>query len=174
MVSPASTPGEGCATPGACVCGPREDVNTMSFALSRLECERFLAETHVGVFSVTEEGRGPLSVPIWYRYEPRGDIVMVTPQTSRKIPLLQKSGRGGFCVQDERPPFRYVSVEGSVRIDKVDTEPIVREAAIRYLGRARGEKYVKMTAADRAHEVVVRLTPKRWFSADFESLIPSA
>ena len=88
--------------------------------------------------------------------------------------MLQKSGRGGFCVQDERPPFRYVSVEGPVRIDKVDTEPIVREAAIRYLGRARGEKYVKMTAADRAHEVVVRLTPKRWFSADFESLIPSA
>ena len=40
-------------------------------SLSRKEREEFLAETHVGVFSVAEDGgRAPLSIPVWYRYEP--------------------------------------------------------------------------------------------------------
>jgi hypothetical protein len=77
-------------------------------------------------------------------------------------------------VQDERPPFRYVTVEGPVRIEKVDPEPIVREEALCYVGRARAEAYLRLSASDRPNQVVVRLTPKRWYSADFSELFPPA
>jgi PPOX class probable F420-dependent enzyme len=144
----------------------------MSLALSRSECEKFLAETPVGVFCVAEEGRGPIAVPVWYAYVPGGDVAFVTGETTRKIPLLRKAGRATFCVQDERPPFRYVTVEGPVRIERADTEPIVREEALRYVGPARAAAYLEKSAADRAHEVVVRLTPKRWYSADYGEFFP--
>ena len=32
------------------------------------EREAFLADVHVGVLSVDEPGRGPLALPIWYRF----------------------------------------------------------------------------------------------------------
>jgi nitroimidazol reductase NimA-like FMN-containing flavoprotein (pyridoxamine 5'-phosphate oxidase superfamily) len=145
-----------------------------SFALSRSEAEKFLADLHVGVFSVSDDRRGPITVPLWYLYEPGGDILLVTPRTSRKIPLVQAIGRASFCVQDERPPFRYVSVEGPATVETVPTEPYVLQQAVRYLGRARGEAYTRQTADYRAEEVLVRIRPARWFSADFESLIPPA
>ena len=40
----------------------------MSLAMSRAEREAFLAALHVGVISISESGRGPLTVPIWYAY----------------------------------------------------------------------------------------------------------
>jgi PPOX class probable F420-dependent enzyme len=146
----------------------------MSLAMNRSECEKFLAETHVGVLCVADQGRSPMAAPVWYTFAPGGDVVFVTRQTTRKIALLRTAGRATFCVQDERPPFRYVTVQGPVRIEKVDPEPIVREEALRYVGRARGEAYLRLSAADRPNQVVVRLTPERWYSADFSAVFPPA
>jgi hypothetical protein len=36
----------------------------MSLAMTEQERERFLADLHVGVISIAEEGRGPLDVPV--------------------------------------------------------------------------------------------------------------
>ena len=46
----------------------------MSLAMTKQEREGFLADLHVGIISVTEEGRGPLTVPIRYLYEPGGEV----------------------------------------------------------------------------------------------------
>ena len=40
----------------------------MSLAMTREEREQFLADVHVGIISIQEDGRGPLTVPIWYMY----------------------------------------------------------------------------------------------------------
>src|SRR4029453_16252084 len=50
----------------------------MSLQMSRAERESFLADVHVGVISIEEPGRGPLSVPIWYAYQPGGELWLVT------------------------------------------------------------------------------------------------
>jgi nitroimidazol reductase NimA-like FMN-containing flavoprotein (pyridoxamine 5'-phosphate oxidase superfamily) len=60
----------------------------MSVAMTPKEREAFLADVHVGVIAVAEEGRGPLSVPVWYSYEPGGEVRLVTGRTSRKGRLL--------------------------------------------------------------------------------------
>ena len=50
----------------------------MTLAMTRSEREAFLADVHVGIISIENPGRGPLSVPIWYLYEPGGEIAIVT------------------------------------------------------------------------------------------------
>ena len=50
----------------------------MSLAMSRVEREQFLAAQRVGIVSVVDPGRGPLTLPIWYAYEPGGEVRFLT------------------------------------------------------------------------------------------------
>ena len=62
----------------------------MSLGMTKEEREAFLADVHVGVVAIPEPGRGPLAVPVWYSYEPGGELHMVTARTSRKGQLLAR------------------------------------------------------------------------------------
>jgi len=137
--------------------------------MSRVEREAFLAATRVGVVSLAEPGRGPLTVPVWYHYTPGGAVRFATGTNSRKGKLLRDGVRIGFCVQSESPPYQYVSVEGPVTLGEpnpVDT----REMAIRYLGEQMGAMYIAMLEADPEPSLLVTLTPERWFSVDYSKL----
>ena len=142
----------------------------MSLVMTRAEREAFLAGVHVGVVAIAEPGRAPLSVPIWYGYEPGGELWIVTERGSRKGRLLERAGRLSLCVQTEEPPYRYVSVEGPITsIEPADVERHTRPLARRYLGRDLGDRYIEATggAASRAESVVVRMRPERWLSTDY-------
>ena len=139
----------------------------MSMAMTRAEREAFLAEVHVGVISVPEAGRGPLTVPIWYGYQPGSELWVVTGRDSRKGRLLAASPRVSLCVQTEAPPYRYVSVEGPVvSVAACDRERDVRPLAWRYLGKELGDRYVEATAGEE-ESVVVRVRPERWLTVDY-------
>ena len=84
--------------------------------MTQSEREAFLAETRVGVFSVTEPGRGPLSIPVWFHYEPGGVVRFTTGGGSKKARLMRASGRASFLVQTETAPYKYASIEGPARI----------------------------------------------------------
>ena len=142
----------------------------MSIAMSESERQEFLAGIHIGIVSLNEDGRGPLSVPVWYSYEPGGDIVFITPSASKKAGLISEGTRVGFCVQDEELPPKYVTVEGPVvEVREADTQADVVPMASRYLGEELGTAYVTSTRNDGRHddEVVIRIQPDRWYSADF-------
>jgi hypothetical protein len=111
----------------------------VSLAMTKQERETFLADLHVGIISIAEEGRGPLTVPIWYTYEPGGELRVVTGRTSRKAQLLRHAGRFSICVQTETWPYKYVSVEGPVvAIEPADVERDRRPLAHRYFGAQKG------------------------------------
>jgi PPOX class probable F420-dependent enzyme len=134
------------------------------------EREAFLAETHVAVISVADGGRGPLTVPIWYGYEP-GDVVrFVTSGTSRKLRLMRQAGRISLCVQTETAPYKYVSIEGPVTIGTPEFERDVRQLAVRYLGEQLGEWYLQKTAGERDGTVLVTITPERWLTVDYTKM----
>ena len=139
----------------------------MSLAMSRAEREAFLAETRVAVISVADEGRGPLTVPVWHIYEPGKHVRFVTGGASRKAALIHKAARLSLCVQTETPPYRYVSVEGPVTIGVPDYERDIRPTALRYLGPQLGELYLQATAGERAGSILVTLAPERWLSVDY-------
>lgn len=139
-------------------------------SMTRAEREAFLAGLHVGIVSLPESGRGPLTVPIWYAYEPGGELCFLTDRDSRKGKLLAKGTRVSFCVQTETPPYKYVSVEGPVvAVDPSDLERDARPLAHRYLGKELGDRYLEATAGDRAEggSVLVRIRPERWLSVDY-------
>ena len=142
----------------------------MNPTMTRADREAFLARTHVGVLAVAETGRGPLAVPVWYRYEPGGVVRITVPSGSRKVALLRSAGRASLCAQTETPPYQYVSVEGPVEVLDGEVEADQREMAIRYLGEKLGARYLTATAKDRANEVLVLLRPTRWWSVDFSRL----
>jgi PPOX class probable F420-dependent enzyme len=139
----------------------------VSLAMTREEREAFLAGVHVGVISLAEPGRGPLTVPIWYRYEPGGEVSVVTGRDSRKGRLLAAAPRISLCAQTEAPPYRYVSVEGPVvHVGPADRERDVRPLAHRYLGAEFGERYLEATAGEE-ESIVVRMRPERWLTVDY-------
>jgi len=136
--------------------------------MSRAEREEFLAGVHVGIVSVDEPGEGPLSVPVWYLYEPAGEIVLVTRPQARKAPLLRVGALVSFLVQSEEMPPKYVSVQGTVTSAEPadvarDLKPVVRK----YLGSDVGDAYVDGTRPNGTDEIVIRIRPRRWFSRDF-------
>jgi nitroimidazol reductase NimA-like FMN-containing flavoprotein (pyridoxamine 5'-phosphate oxidase superfamily) len=55
----------------------------MSLIMTKQEREAFLADLHVGIISIAEEGRGPLTVPVWYAYDPGKDLRIMTGRDSR-------------------------------------------------------------------------------------------
>jgi PPOX class probable F420-dependent enzyme len=140
----------------------------MSTAMSRSEREAFLAGVHVGVISIEEPGRGPLTAPIWYGYEPGGEVVVITGRDSRKGRLLAKAPRISLVAQNEAPPYKYVSVEGPVTyFGDADLEATGRRLAHRYLGPQQGDAYLAATASDPMPTVVVRMRPARWLTVDY-------
>ncbi len=137
--------------------------------MSKSEREDFLAQPHVGVISIEAEGRGPVTVPIWYSYEPGGHVKVLTGVDSKKTKLLQAAGRFSLCVQRERLPYKYVSVEGPI----VETRPAEleldsRPMAHRYLGPGMGDQYVE-DGAEGDDSLCFLMAPQRWSSVDYGS-----
>jgi PPOX class probable F420-dependent enzyme len=136
--------------------------------MNRQEREEFLAGVHVGVFSVaSQDGGGPLAVPVWYAYSPGGTVNVSIGRASRKAAGVMATGRFTLCAQDERPPYKYVSVEGPVAIEEA-TEDERRALARRYLGPADGDAYIAETPGH--DEIMLRMTPERWLTVDYGKL----
>ena len=141
----------------------------MSTAMTRQEREAFLADVRIAVISIPEEGRGPLTVPIWYAYDPGGEVRIWTGGTTRKARLLGQGARFSLCVQDEAPPYRYVSVEGPViAIEPADLERDVRPLAHRYLGREAGDRFIEELGSSAGEgDILIRMRPDRWIAEDY-------
>lgn len=130
------------------------------------EREEYLSRPHVGVLGITDPGRGPLTVPIWYDYEPGGLVTILTHPESKKAKLIAEAGRFSLCVQRERLPYKYVMVEGPVvETSECDVEAHARPMAHRYLGAALGDQYVE--DGDDSTSIVIRMRPERWYSTDY-------
>jgi nitroimidazol reductase NimA-like FMN-containing flavoprotein (pyridoxamine 5'-phosphate oxidase superfamily) len=134
-------------------------------SMSAQEREAFLAGVHIGVLAVEEPGRGPLALPVWYEWRERG-IELGMDRDSRKAELLLRAGRATLTVQDETPPYRYVSVEGRVVLT-TSTRDVLGMAS-RYLGPELGAWYADANPAT-ASSVVFRLAPEHWRTQDFSA-----
>jgi hypothetical protein len=145
----------------------------MDTRMSIEERQAFLAETRVGIISIPEEGRGPLTIPVWYGYLPGGDVCVWTSAKSRKAGLLQKTQRISFCVQETTPPnYKYVSIEGPFTIQPVDLERDIHPMALRYYGSEHGEQlFANITQGEGwKDDLLVCIKPERWLTVDYSKL----
>ncbi|MBB5079053.1 pyridoxamine 5'-phosphate oxidase family protein [Nonomuraea endophytica] len=140
----------------------------MSTRMTTDERESFLGGTHIGVLSVADAGgAGPMAVPIWYGYEPGGELTFATSPDSRKMAQIRAAGRVTFTVQQEEMPYKYVTIEGPV----VGYEPVdlqeYRRWSIRYLGDEAGERFFTSAEGFIRSMQTVRVRPERWLTYDW-------
>ena len=135
--------------------------------MSVTEREAFLAGLHVGILGIERTDGPPLVLPVWYSYEPGGDVVVLTSASSLKGRLAAAAGRASLVAQQEDLPYKYVSVEGPIEIDELgaDSHDDVEPMAIRYLGEEMGKGYA--AASTETDEIRIRLRPERWWSVDY-------
>ena len=140
----------------------------MSTKMTTKEREAFLSAVHVAILSIPEPDRGPLAVPVWYGYDPGGDVWLITGRNSMKGKLLQAAQRATLTVQTEEPPYRYVMVEGPLTIGAADIETHERPLARAYLGEEMGDAYTDANGG--GDNILVSITPERWLTGDYSKV----
>jgi Pyridoxamine 5'-phosphate oxidase len=136
-------------------------------SLSVRDREFFLAEPHVAALSVSAgQGRGPLTLPIWYQYAPGGEAWVLTEAGSRKARLIEAAGRFTLMVDRVMPTVRYVSVEGPVTRTVPGTDELLREITERYLPPDQVQAYLEFAEAELGEQIAIYLRPERWLTAD--------
>ncbi|MGW0047928.1 pyridoxamine 5-phosphate oxidase [Nocardia cyriacigeorgica] len=131
--------------------------------------QEFLAGPQLASLAVAGlDGRGPLTVPIWYQYRPGDELWVITGAESQKLRHIQAAGRFSLVAQRLEPTVRYVSVEGPVTRIEPMSEAQSREMAARFLPAASVEGYLR-AAEQFGAQVVVFMRPEHWLSADLGS-----
>ena len=134
--------------------------------------DSFLSEVHVGVLAVEHEGSPPLAVPIWYSFED-GLVSIHTARSDMKTQLLLTSGRFTLCVQSEMPPYRYVSMEGSITAVE-GVSPEERTGMVhRYFEPEMAKAYLLNTQVEASDDLAIRMRPERWRTFGFAKQIPN-
>ncbi|MBO0778979.1 MAG: PPOX class F420-dependent oxidoreductase [Ktedonobacteraceae bacterium] len=109
--------------------------------------------------TVRADGR-PHVAPIWFDVD-GNTIVFTTGQTSVKGRNMRRDGRVCLCVDDERPPFAYVQIEGTASLsdDMGELKRWATRLGGRYMGAEQAEAYGKRNAVQ--GELLVRVTPTK-------------
>jgi PPOX class probable F420-dependent enzyme len=114
--------------------------------------------------TVRSDGR-PHLAPVWYDLDDDGSLVFNTGESTVKGRNLRREPRVSLCVDDDRPPFSFVVVEGVAEISD-DLGEVRRWASRlggRYTGADRAEEYGSRNGV--AGELLVRVRPERIVSA---------
>jgi PPOX class probable F420-dependent enzyme len=128
--------------------------------------QSFLAAPHIGMLAVARRSGPPIASPVWYGYEPGGDVVFTIGRNSAKAKALRTAGVASMCVQREALPYAFVTVDGPVVVgDTAAGEGLRTSIAIRYLGEELAAGYIESTKG--SDNVLARLTPEHWRSNDY-------
>jgi PPOX class probable F420-dependent enzyme len=146
-------------------------------AMSKEEIEKFLMQgTFTGKLATTKKDGSSHVVPIWFVFDSNNndgrvsetekegydDIIFTTSSGSAKARNIQHENRVSICVDDQTPPFSYVVIYGTARIQHCEQTELFRFAtkiAQRYVGKEVAELYGKRNSAE--GEVLVRIKPIR-------------
>ncbi len=113
--------------------------------------------TRTGKLSTVRADGSPHVTPIWFLLD--GDeIVFNTAATSVKGRNVARDGRVALCVDDDRPPFAFVVLQGRARIseDPAQLRHWAGRIGARYMGEERAEEYGARNGVP--GELLVRVT----------------
>jgi PPOX class probable F420-dependent enzyme len=135
-------------------------------SMSDAEVHAFLsAPARPATLATTRDDGRPHVTPVWIVLDDNGDILFNTGRSTVKGRNLARQPYAALCVQDDRPPFSFVNIEGPVTLVD-ELEEVRRWAAIiggRYMGADRSEEYGARNGVE--GELLVRLHPQRTVSA---------
>ena len=119
-------------------------------ALTADECAGFLAEPgHLARIGTVDADGMPRVLPLWFIV--RDQHLLFTPRQPAVIwQNLQRDPRAGLSIDEERHPWRKVTVQGLVEVIHAPGEddrwrPLYRQIARRYVPTAAADHYVDGT-----------------------------
>jgi PPOX class probable F420-dependent enzyme len=135
--------------------------------MSKREMRKFLKHgTLTGKLATVRKDGSPHVVPIWFMVDDgnnrNGDIVFSTSDMSVKAKNIQRDDRISICIDDQIPPFSFVTVFGTAKLQRHNQNDLVEWAtkiAGRYTGRKKAKSYGKRNSTQ--GELLVRIKPTR-------------
>lgn len=125
--------------------------------MTETQWRAFLADgIRTGKLAVTRRDGRPHVVPIWFVLD-GNELVFNTGADTIKGRSLARTGWASMCVDDEHPPFSFVTVSGPVTLssDLEEMLPWATRIAARYMGGDVAEQYGRRNAV--GGELLVRL-----------------
>lgn len=119
----------------------------------------FLTEgTRTAMVATTRPDGRPHVAPVWFVLD-GDDILFSTAKASVKGRDLRHDERVCLCVDDDRPPYGFVLVEGRTKIseDPAEIRSVSNRTALRYVGPDRAQEYSELNAGDGM--IAVRIAP---------------
>ena len=109
--------------------------------------------------TVRADGR-PHVAPVWFTLD-GDDLLFNTGENTVKGANLRRDERVALMVDDEEPPFAFVSIEGDVNLsDDLDTMRYwATRIAARYMGEDQADAYGRRNAVP--GELLVRVRPTK-------------
>ncbi|MCX5259595.1 PPOX class F420-dependent oxidoreductase [Streptomyces canus] len=98
--------------------------------------------TRTGKLSTVRADGSPHVAPIWFVLD-GDDVVFNTGKETVKGRNLARDGRVALCVDDDRPPFAFVVLQGRARLSE-DLDEVRHWAGrigTRYMGEERAEEF---------------------------------
>lgn len=112
----------------------------MAQKMTQEEWRAFVSHsTRTGKLSTVREDGSPHIAPIWFVLD--GDsFVFNTGRNTVKGRNLARDGRVALCVDDDRPPFSYVVLQGRAHLsdDLDEMLPWATRIGARYMGEEQG------------------------------------
>ncbi len=121
----------------------------------------FLSEgTRTGMLGYLASDGRPLVAPVWFVVE-GGELAFNTGKNTAKGRALARDPRVVMCVDDPRPPYSFVQVQGiaSISEEPNDVLDIATRTGGRYMGPDRAEEYGRRNGVP--GELVVRIRPTK-------------
>ncbi|WP_046497148.1 PPOX class F420-dependent oxidoreductase [Streptomyces odonnellii] len=133
----------------------------MATQMKKDEWQSFVSKgTRTGKLSTVRADGSPHIAPIWFLLD-GDDLVFNTGRETVKGRNLLREGRAALCVDDERPPFAFVVIQGRAEIDEDPGQlrAWATRIAARYMGEDRAEEYGERNGVP--GELLVRLRPDK-------------
>jgi PPOX class probable F420-dependent enzyme len=114
--------------------------------------------------TVRADGR-PHVAPVWYDVDDDGALFFNTGSQTVKGRNLLRDARVAICVDDERPPFSFVTLEGGVQIieDLDEVRHWAERIGGRYMGADRAAEFGARNGVE--GELLIRFQPEAVHSA---------
>ncbi len=110
--------------------------------------------------AVVRADGAPHVAPVWFDLD-GDDVVFMTSAETIKGKAILRDPRVSLCIDDERPPFSFLTIAGTATTSTEPDELLewATRIAGRYMGAALADEYGRRNAV--APEMVVRVRPNR-------------
>jgi PPOX class probable F420-dependent enzyme len=136
--------------------------------MTKSEIKKFLMkDTFTGKLATVKKNGSPHVVPIWFVVEVNsrnrntvGNIYFTTGRDSVKAKNIQRDSGVSICVDDQTPPFSFVSIYGNAKLIPYRQKEVLKWAtkiAERYMGRKNAKAYGERNSGE--DEVLVQIRP---------------